>query len=163
MVAELPSVYLETTVPSYLVAAPSGDLVTAGHQHITCQWWSQSRAQFKCYISAYVYDELSAGDPDLAKRRIEAVSEAGVLAVSDDVLELMEVYAQELGLTGSATTDLPHFAFSVAYSVEYLLTWNCAHIANGRIIRRLGRINDRIGRPTPIILTPEELMVDSGE
>jgi hypothetical protein len=69
-------------------------------------------------------------------------------------------YADRLGLTGRALADVPHFAYSVAHKVEYLLAWNCSHIANGLVIKRLAQINHELGLATPVVLTPEELMAD---
>lgn len=89
---------------------------------------------------------------------MELVAELDVLAFSDDVEALIRVYHQRLGLVGSATADLPHFAYAVAYNMDYLVTWNCKHIANGQVIRRLNRVNSELGRPTPVIVTPEELL-----
>jgi hypothetical protein len=154
----MPSVYLETTIPSYLVARPSRDLVTAAHQQITHEWWATARGRFDLYVSEAVLDEIRSGDPDSAARRMEIVAEIGVLAFSDDVESLIRVYYRRLGLAGSATGDLPHFAYAVAYNMDYLVTWNCRHIANGQVIRRLTVVNGEIGRRTPVIVTPEELV-----
>jgi len=81
-----------------------------------------------------------------------------VLAFADDVLTLVEAYDHRLGLVGRARADLPHSAFAVAYEQDYLVTWNCAHIANGEIIRRLHAANAEPHRSTPVIVTPEELL-----
>ena len=151
------SVYLETTVPSYLTARPSRDLVTAAHQQVTHDWWSVAKERFELFVSEAVLDELRAGDPDVAARRVSLVSELPVLAFSEDVEFLIRTYDQGLGLDGSARADLPHFAYAVAYNMDYLVTWNCSHIANGQVIRRLAVVNRTINRRTPIIVTPEEL------
>ena len=91
-------------------------------------------------------------------KRTEIVAELDVLAFTDDVGFLLREYRSRLVLTGSATTDLAHFAYSVAYNMEYLVTWNCRHIANGQVIKRLAKANNELGRPTPVIVTPEELL-----
>lgn len=89
---------------------------------------------------------------------MEIVAELDVLGFSDDVAALIREYHARLVLTGSAATDLAHFGFSVAYNMDYLVTWNCRHIANGQVIKRLTKVNREIGRPTPVIVTPEELL-----
>ena len=152
------SVYLETTIPSYLAASPSRDLVTAAHQQITHEWWGTAKQRFDLYISEAVLDEIRSGDPDYAVRRMEVVAELDVLAFSDDVESLIRAYDGRLGLVGSAIADLPHFAYAVAYNMDYLVTWNCKHIANGQVIRRFSAVNSELGRPTPVIVTPEELL-----
>lgn len=152
------SVYLETTVPSYLAACPSRDLVVAAHQQITQEWWRTARERFDLYVSEAVLGEMRAGDADYAARRMELVADLHVLAFSDDIGNLIRFYHERLGLAGSATADLPHFAYAVAYNMDYLVTWNCKHIANGEIIRRLNIVNSQLKRPTPVIVTPEELL-----
>jgi hypothetical protein len=153
----IPSVYVETTVPSYLVARPSRDLIVAAHQRITIDWWDNAKTRFACFLSEAALAELKSGDAQFAAQRLDAVAGFGVLARNDDVDNLIRHYHKHLGLGGSAIADLPHFAFSVAYNIDYLVTWNCKHIANGQVIRRLARLNSELGRSTPIIVTPEEL------
>lgn len=151
-------VYLETTIPSYLVARASRDVVTAAHQEITRQWWETARHHFDLYISEAVLDEIRLGDPQYAQQRLKIVADLDVLAFNSDVVLLVREYHARCLLSGSAAADLPHFAFAVAYNMDYLVTWNCRHIANGQIIRRLAKANQEIGRPTPVIVTPEELL-----
>jgi len=154
----VPTVYLETSVPSYLVARSSRDLIVAAHQQITQEWWATAFERFDMYVSDAVIDEMGAGDVDYSARRLGLVSELGVLAFTTDVENLIHSYHERLGLVGSATADLPHFAYAVAYEMDYLVTWNCKHIANGQVIRRLNQINSEIQRHTPVIVTPEELL-----
>lgn len=152
------SVYLETTIPSYLAARPSRDLVTAAHQQITHEWWDTAGDRFDVYVSQAVLDEIRRGDPRYVAKRMEIVRDLDVLEFTDDVGFLLREYNARLVLTGSAATDLAHFAYSVAYNIDYLVTWNCRHIANGQVIKRLTKANHAIGRPTPVIVTPEELL-----
>lgn len=154
----MPSVYLETTIPSYLVARRSRDLITAAHQEITHEWWTTASDRFDLYTSEAILKEIRAGDPDYAAQRLELVADFDVLAFSADVELLVRTYFSRLGLSGTATTDLPHFAYAVAYNMDYLVTWNCKHIANGQVIKRLNLVNSELGRSTPVIVTPEELL-----
>lgn len=158
----MPTVYLETTIPSYLAAQPSRDLVVAAHQQITHEWWREARGRFDLYISEAVLADIRAGDPDAAGRRLELVAGLPILELDDQVRSLVRTYDEKLGLVGRARADLPHFAFAVAYEMDYLLTWNCAHIANGEIIRRLLEVNAELKRPTPVIVTPEEILESPG-
>jgi|SRR4030095_8994086 predicted nucleic acid-binding protein len=153
----MPSVYLETTIPSYLVSRPSRDLITAAHQQITHEWWERARASFEIFVSEAVLEEIRAGDRALSVRRLELVEDLPVLTLSAEVRELVRLYTGRLGLPEQAFTDVLHIAFAVAYQLDYLVTWNCRHIANGRVIHRLASVNREVGRPTPIIVTPEEL------
>jgi hypothetical protein len=116
----MPTVYLKTTIPSYLAAHPSRDLVMAAHQQITHDWWRTARQRFDLYVSEAVLDEVRGGDADAAARRFEVVKDIPVLAVNDEVRRLIHAYDQRLGLIGRARADLPHFAFAVAYNMDYL-------------------------------------------
>jgi hypothetical protein len=160
--SEMPSVYLETTIPSYLAAYPSRDLIFAAHQQITHEWWRDAPQRFDLYISEAVLDEIRRGDPDAAARRLAFVDKLPVLELNDDVRALVHLYDQKLGLRGRARADLPHFAFAVAFETDYLVTWNCAHIANGEIVRRLREVNEELNRFTPLIVTPEEILETPG-
>lgn len=151
------SVYVETTIPSYLTATPSRDLIVAAHQQITRDWWATAAERFELFVSEVVLEEIRAGDPEFAARRIEVVQRLPVLTLNDDIRDLIGVYRGNLGLPDRARADLAHIAFAVAYEVDYLATWNCAHMANGRVIRRLMEINHGLRRFTPLMLTPDEL------
>ena len=124
-------VYVETTVISYLAASPSRDIVVAAHQQLTKAWWDQ-RARFELFVSQAVVDEASRGDARVAKRRLALLDNVPVLALSDDVHE----FAQRLlaagavprrCLTGSTLASPP------LNRMQYLVTWNCAHIANAAV------------------------------
>jgi hypothetical protein len=158
----MPRVYLETTIPSYLAAYPSRDLIIAAHQQITHEWWREAQNRFEVYISEAVLDEIRSGDPSAVTRRLAIVEKLPILEISDDVRGLVHLYDQRLGLVGRARADLPHFAFAVAYAMDYLVTWNCAHIANGEIVWRLRDVNAKLERFTPLIVTPEEVLEAPG-
>ncbi|REJ86766.1 MAG: DNA-binding protein [Planctomycetota bacterium] len=159
----MPSLYLETTIPSYLAAFPSRDLIIAAHQQMTHEWWRTASDRFDLYISEAVLDEIHAGDRDAADRRKQLVDGLPILELSDDVAALVDSYDDRLGLLGRARADLLHIAFAVAYEMDYLVTWNCRHIANGETIRRLVDANTELGRFTPVIVTPEELLESTEE
>jgi hypothetical protein len=83
-------VYIETTIPSYLVGRPSRDLVVAAHQEITRNWWESSRSEFDLYVSELVLTEVRAGEAHLASRRLELMTGIPLLPVSSQILELAE-------------------------------------------------------------------------
>jgi hypothetical protein len=152
------TVYVETTIISYLVAQAGRDLVVSAHQQITREWWTSAHKRFRLFISEAVSEEISIGDSKAAARRREAIQGLPVLELNEDVRELVRYYEKKLGLPEKAKADLVHIGFSVAYEMDYLLTWNCSHIANGETIRRLLQLNRLIKRRVPVILTPEELL-----
>jgi len=157
-----PTLYLESTIPSYLAARPSRDIIVAAHQQITHEWWNHARDDFEIYMSQLVFNEISAGDPDAAVRRLAIVEGLPSLASTEEVELLAEHYQRGLRLPPDARLDAGHLAFTVAYGLQYLLTWNCRHLANGRMIPRLREINAALGLETPLIVTPEELLYAPG-
>ena len=138
-------------------------MVIAAHQQITHDWWLGARNRFDLYISDAVLNEIRGGDPDAAARRLAIIKGLPVLQLNDDVRNLVHEYDRRLGLVGRARADLPHFAFAVAYRMDYLVTWNCRHIANGEVIRRLLDANTALQRPTPLVVTPEEILATPEE
>lgn len=152
-----PKIYLETTIPSYLAAPPSRDLVIAAHQQITHEWWKTAKTRFELFTSEFVLNEIRAGRDERAAFRLELLDDCRVLAANEQVNKLVRLYGDKLGLKGRAKVDVPHFAFAVEFEMDYLVTWNCAHIANGIVTRRLAKLNQEMALSVPIILTPEEL------
>lgn len=153
-----PRVYLESSVVSYRVARPSHDVVVAGHQKITHLWWNNHIEEYEVCISESVLQEIQRGDPSAAKERIGITSGFHLLPVSADVEPLAADYMRELQLPQRALYDAIHIATASVHCVEYLLTWNCRHIANAHLRRRISEINTRMGVFTPVICTPEELL-----
>lgn len=154
------SVYLETSFISYLVARPSGDLLVAAHQKTTQDWWNGRRDAFRCYVSQVVIDEASAGDPTEAQRRLAVLAALTSLDVTPDAGAIAQAILAGGILPPGATRDALHVAVAAMHGVDYLLTWNCRHLANARIMRRIESVCQAHGRRMPIICVPEELMGD---
>jgi predicted nucleic acid-binding protein len=152
------SVYLETTVISYLVSHRSRNLLTAAHQQLTQRWWNERRGQFDCYVSQVVLDEVSAGDPDEARKRLEAISDFQVLEITQEAEFLITQIILSGVISLRAARDAAHIAVATINGIDYLLTWNCAHLANAQIQRRLSIVLGKEGYSIPVICTPEELM-----
>jgi hypothetical protein len=156
----VPKVYLETTIPSYLAGRPSRDLLVAGRQQITRDWWEFRKPAFDLYVSQAVIDESAAGDPVVSKRRLELLVNIPVLAMNDGIMELAEKLILGGPIPVRAAADAVHIAFATSYQCDYLLTWNCTHIANAEIQRRIRRVVAELGFELPVICTPEEFMGD---
>ncbi|HEV2689591.1 MAG TPA: type II toxin-antitoxin system VapC family toxin [Bryobacteraceae bacterium] len=151
-------VYIETTIPSYLVARPSRDLLIAAHQQLTHHWWASRGPTFDLYVSGAVLEEAASGDVILAKKRLELLSDIPVLALTEAALELAESLVAEGAMPRKAAGDALHIAIATSYACEYLLTWNCRHIANAEIQRMARLVVRSHGFELPTICTPEELM-----
>lgn len=152
------SAYLETTFISYLVAHPSRDLLVAAHQCITQDWWDDRRTAFDCVVSQVVIDEVSAGDPDEVRKRLAAISNVSALDVTEGAQAIAQAILASGVMPPSAGRDAAHIAVATYHAVNYLLTWNCKHLANAQIMRKIESVCAQMGYRMPLICTPEELM-----
>ncbi len=153
-----PKVYLETTIPSYLTAWPSRDLVMAANQETTREWWEGYRADFDLYISQLVFEEASAGDSDAARRRVQLLVPLPRLGIDRRVTALAKQLVDEVPLPMKARADAVHIAAAAVHGMDYLLTWNCAHIANASLRPKIEEICRAMGFEPPVICTPLELL-----
>lgn len=156
--AKPPTIYLETTVVSFLGGRLSRDVQTARMQALTRDWWSRHRLRHVLYVSDVVLEEASDGDSDLAAQRREIMSPLPVLHSTDQTRELAALILAETRLPEREYVDAHHAAVAAIYGTEALLTWNCAHLANEHMIPRIGRACEAYGYAAPVILTPEQLI-----
>jgi hypothetical protein len=154
----MPAVYLETTIPSYLTAWKSPDVVMAARQQLTREWWDNRRQAFDVFVSQLVIDEASAGDPEAVARRLSVLEDIPLIESQEDTDELVESLARSLSLPNRATADALHIALAVVNGMDYLLTWNCTHIANAVNRPIIESVCESIGYQAPVICTPEELL-----
>lgn len=152
------SVYLETSFISYLVARASRDVIVAGHQQTTQEWWTNRRREFECSISQVVIDEASAGDPAEVQKRLAITGGLAVLEITEEPEALTQAIMAAGMLPPHAVRDAAHVAVAAVHAIDYLLTWNCKHLANAQIARRIALVCEKLGHRMPIICTPEELM-----
>ena len=145
-------------MPSYLTAWPSRDLIRAGHQQITKEWWQARRAGFDIYISQFVLDEAAAGDAEAARERLEALHGLPILDLTEEVVDLATALKASLVLPEKAVTDAAHIAIAAVHGIHFLLTWNCTHIANAEMSAAIEATCRERGFQCPVICTPEELM-----
>ena len=119
------TVYIETTIPSYLTAHRSSQEPMASHQQITKDWWDHERMRFRLYSSIAVRAEISKGDGTAAARRLKAMAGIPELEVTAEVQPLTDSIVQLLQLPQKAEMDAAHVAFAIVHRMDYLLTWNC--------------------------------------
>ena len=153
-------IYIETTIPSYLTARPSRDIVQAARQQLTREWWEVERRNYDLCISQIVLDEAAAGDAEAAQRRMAVIDTLPLLDLTFEVDGLAETIMQSGLLPASASRDAVHIAVTAVHQVHFLLTWNCRHIANATIFRDLQHVIMSAGYDMPVICTPEELLGD---
>ncbi len=153
-----PTVYIETTVISYLTARPSRDLIIAAHQQVTLEWWDMALPHFDVFISPIVLEEISRGDTQAAKLRLERVSSFPLLEVLPEVRNLAESYFSAIDIPEKAKADSYHLALAAWHGMDFMISWNCTHIVSGRVKKIIEEIDYSYGIRTPIVCTPEELM-----
>jgi hypothetical protein len=153
-----PKVYLETSVLSYLCAKPSRDIIVAGHQRITWDWWEFSKENFELYGSQLVLSEAEKGDQKAAKKRLEILAEIPLLELRPEAFELAQLLIRGKVVPEKVAEDAFHMAIATVYGMDYLLSWNCRHIANARIQKKAAVICASSGFELPTICTPEALM-----
>jgi predicted nucleic acid-binding protein len=150
--------YLETTIPSYLTSRPSRDLIIAGHQELTREWWEKRSDTFQLYISQLVIDEASAGDPFAAHERLRVLQDLPLLDITPEVMELAAGILASGKIPRKAATDAAHIAIAAVHGMDFLVTWNCVHIANAAIAKALASICREHACECPVICPPEELL-----
>ena len=159
-----PRVYVETTVPSYLTAWPSRDVVILGHQQTTREWWATCRERFELFISRLVADEAARGDAEAARLRLEALRDVPELPATLTAETLAAALLVEGAVPEIARSDAGHIAIAAVHGMDFLVTWNCRHIANAEMEPRIHKICEHHGWRCPVICTPEQLLpIDKGE
>jgi predicted nucleic acid-binding protein len=153
-----PGVYLETSVISYLVGRLSRDVVVLGNQELTREWWATRRSDYELFVSEAVIGEAAIGDPDLARQRVEICDGLQLLAISDEAERLAPLLLKAAGMAPNAATDALHIAVATVHGMDYLLSWNCSHIANATIRRAIDKQCRASGYEPPVICTPQELI-----
>ena len=152
------TVYVETSIVGYLSARSSNNLILMANVEATREWWDNRRSQFALYISQVVLDEVARGDRAIAAQRLEILRDFPLLEVEQAVQNLAAQFLRQSNLPLKAADDALHIAVATVYGLDYLLTWNCKHIANAQIQKKLAQISLNSGYELPIICTPYELM-----
>jgi predicted nucleic acid-binding protein len=149
--------YIETSVISYLTARPSRDVIALGHQQLTREWWERAAHEFDFYASRLVVAEAQFGDPTAAAARLALLEPITLLAETAESRVLARKLLAAGGLPPKAASDALHIAIATVHGMDYLVTWNCKHIANARMLRFVAEKCRGAGFEVPVICTPEEL------
>ncbi|MGD9633844.1 MAG: type II toxin-antitoxin system VapC family toxin [Pirellulales bacterium] len=152
------SVYLETSIIGYLTSRLSRDLIVAAHQQITREWWDLRRTSYELYVSEAVVAECDSGDTEAARERLQQIAGLPILDISEDAERLAEQLLLGVPLPAKAQIDALHMALAAVNGLDYLLTWNCRHIANAVLQTKIEAVCRAAGYNSPIICTPDQLM-----
>jgi len=152
------SVYVETSIFSYLAANKPADAVSRIRQESARLWWRRDRRKFRLFTSPATIEEAMAGDPDAAQRRLGYTKGLELLAPSAKVIALAEKVFAVSGMPLKARADAVHIATAAVYRMDFLLTLNFKHIENAVFQSRIRPVCSASGFELPIICTPEELL-----
>ena len=152
------TVYVETSVISYLAGRPARDLIVAAHQELTREWWDERSSGFQLVISELVEQEAGAGDPEASRVRLATIEGIAILALSDAAVSIAEHLVGSGPIPPEAAADALHIAIAAVNGIDYLLTWNCTHLANASLRVQIAALLEDTGYACPVICTPEELM-----
>lgn len=150
-------IYIESTIPSYVVARPARDLLQAARQQVTKDWWDSQRAKHELFTSQIVLDEITDGETAMAQQRLAVMTEIKLLDLTDEANALTKNILASGLLPAAADRDAAHIALATVHEMEILLSWNCRHIANAAIQDRLRRLVGKSGFALPVLCTPNEL------
>ena len=153
-------VYLDSTIPSYYFDQRESLAVFA---EVTRKWWSEMAGSYDLLISDAVLQELNSGNYPRKREIVEFVSTIPLLPLTDDLEQVVEFYIANYVMPKSLVGDAVHLAYASYYDVQYLLTWNCNHLANANKRKHIRIINGRLGLSTPEIITPLELFEEEDQ
>ncbi len=153
-------VYIETTIISYLAARLSTNTIVAGRQVLTQEWWDQRRNAFDVVVSELVFQEAENGDSEVAQKRIAYIKNIDSLTISDEGVLLAETLVNEEAVPQQHSEDALHIAICAVNGIDFLLTWNCKHLANATLRHKIETVVENQGYQCPVICTPAELMED---
>lgn len=153
-------VYIETSIASYLTARSSANPLIYERQEMTRLWWLKARPHFDAFISELVIRECARGDKEAAAKRLQQLSEVPLVNLTDEVRDLARTLVERRIVPPKASEDALHVAVATHYGLDFLLTWNCRHIANGEVMRRLEEYCLENGLTLPILCTPQQLVPD---
>ena len=150
-------IYIESTIPSYVVARPARDLLQAARQQLTKDWWDLKREKHELFTSQVVLDEIASGEAAMARQRLELVTQIKLLDLTDEANALTKQILVSGLLPADADRDAAHIALATVHEMDVLLSWNCRHIANAAIQAGLRRLAEKAGFALPVLCTPDEL------
>ncbi len=149
--------YVETSIPSfYFEARPEPEMVA--RRTWTRQWWSQAAASTELVTSLAVSDELQRGNFPSRASCLELIASLPVVGVDTAVLEIVQAYVQHQVMPADPLGDALHLALASYHRCDFLVTWNCKHLANANKFGHIRRINALLGLYNPLLVTPLELL-----
>jgi predicted nucleic acid-binding protein len=154
----IPRIYFETSFFGYLTSRPSRDLLKAARQQVTSDVWDLRSTRFTALISGLVLQEAARGDAQAAKLRLLACAQADVLDISQDAQDLARLLIKAGAVPETEPEDALHLALATLAGVDYIVTWNFAHMVGPSAKAQLSRHIEKLGYKPPLIATPEDVL-----
>ncbi|MFL6201991.1 MAG: type II toxin-antitoxin system VapC family toxin [Thermoanaerobaculia bacterium] len=155
-------VYVETTIPSfYHEVRTSPDIVA--RRDWTRQWWENAPEQYELVTSPAVLDELAGGLPERGEMRLELVRGLPLLTIEPAIIEIVQAYVRYKLMPADPSGDAMHLALASYHKCDFLVTWNCQHLANANKFGHIRRVNTMLGLFVPALVTPLELLGEDNE
>ena len=152
------SVYIETTIPSYLVGRRNNQTPVAADQDMTREWWNTQRRHFRVFTSVFTLDEAGRGDAALASERLDLLAGIPTLDIPKDFASLEADLINLFQLPGKASTDASHLGLAIFHKMDYVLIWNCTHLANAILQKKLIDYCGYYDLHLPVVCTPDNLI-----
>ena len=124
----------------------------------TRDWWDNHRQRYLLVTSEAVLDELSRGDYPSKGEALQLMIDVSLLEIDDPITEIVEAYVRHKLMPENPLGDALHLALASYYKCDFLLTWNCKHLANANKFDHVGRVNMLLGLYVPKLVTPLELL-----
>jgi predicted nucleic acid-binding protein len=157
-----PRVYVETTIPSFYHEVRTSPDVVA-RRDWTRQWWESATERYELVTSPAVLDELAGGQPELGEMRLALVRSLPVLSVEPAITEIVQSYVRYKLMPADPSGDAMHLALASYHKCDFLVTWNCQHLANANKFGHIRRVNTMLGLFVPALVTPLELLGENNE
>lgn len=152
------SVYVESSVISYMTARPSRDVVTSARQTVTIEWWDAYKDTFEIFVSELVIKEIGSGNAAAAQKRLLFVENIPVLETTKNAVELAKLLVEERAVPDSCIEDALHISIAAVQRINFLLTWNFKHINNANTREKISKVIMQAQLKSPILCSPEELI-----
>jgi len=155
------TVYIETSVPSFFhETRPEPEMVA--RREWTRQWWAVATERYDLVTSPAVIDELERGEYPSRDDCLELVEQLDLLEITPAVLDVVETYLSRHVMPADPAGDALHLALASFHRCDFLVTWNCRHLANANKFGHIRRVNTLLGLYVPSLVTPLELLEDDG-
>ena len=153
-----PTVYLDTTIPSYFFDERENLKL---HIDATKKWWNEERENFDILISEETIAEITDGEYPRKTEIVQFISEIQILPYEPQIIEIAQIYLENYLMPRVLKGDALHLAYASFYKIDFLLTWNCNHLANANKRKHIRVINTRLNLAIPDIITPLELFSET--